>query len=195
MPASFRVLLSCGPVLLSLLSGLLLPRGGFGGGALLGLLGSGSPLPGGSFGRRTLLRLLGSGSLLPGGSFGGGALSGLLGSGSLLSDRSFSGSALLRLLASGSFGRRALLGSVVRRRRWCHPHLRSRRCMGGWRRRGRSSLHRPMKSLWCRAVLLRCCRCRLCLRVDPPDFARLRRPVPQPPANPARHGACRGHHR
>jgi len=29
MPASFRVLLSCGPVLLSLLSGLLLPLGGF----------------------------------------------------------------------------------------------------------------------------------------------------------------------
>jgi len=72
MPASFRLLLPCGNscsrALLRLLSGLL-PGGGFGGGALLGLLGGGLLSGGGlllgllggllassSFGRRALLR-------------------------------------------------------------------------------------------------------------------------------------------
>jgi hypothetical protein len=65
MPASFGVMLLCGRscsrVLLRLLSGLL-PGGGFGGRALLRLLGSGSLLPGGGFGGRALLRLLASSS-------------------------------------------------------------------------------------------------------------------------------------
>ena len=97
MPASFRLLLPCGNscsrALLRLLSGLL-PGGGFGGGALLGLLGGGL-LSGGGFGGGALLGLLGSGLLS-----GGGALLGLLGG----------------LLASSSFGRRALLRSKIRRR-------------------------------------------------------------------------------
>jgi hypothetical protein len=127
MPASFRVLLSCGSsrgrVLLRLLSSLL-PGGGFGGGALLRLLGRGGLLPGGGFGGRALLRLLGRGGLLPGGGFGGGALLRLLGSGNLL--------------PGGGFGGRALLRCMVRRRCWSHPRLRRRWCMGDRRRRANS---------------------------------------------------------
>ena len=64
MPARVRVLLlsghSCSRTLLRLLSGLL-SGGGFGRGALLGLLSSSGLLSGGGVGSRTLLRLLASG--------------------------------------------------------------------------------------------------------------------------------------
>ena len=105
-----------------------LPCGGFGC-ALLGLLGRGSPLPGGVFGGRALLRLLGNGSALPGNGFGGRPLLVLLGRGSL-----FPGGALLRLLASGGFSRRALLRCMVQRRWRSHPRFRNRRRAGGRRR-------------------------------------------------------------
>ena len=59
MPARVRVLMLrghfCSRALLRLLTGLL-SGGGFGGGALLGLLSSDGLLPGGGFGSRTLLR-------------------------------------------------------------------------------------------------------------------------------------------
>jgi len=110
MPASFRVLLSCGSsrgrVLLRLLSSLL-PGSGFGGGALLRLLGRSGLLPGGGFGGGALLRLLGHGGLLPGAGFSGGALLRLLGRGSLL--------------PGGGFGGRALLPCMVRRHCWAPP--------------------------------------------------------------------------
>jgi hypothetical protein len=90
------LLLQC-RILLGLVSGLL-PGGGFGSRALLGLLGRGSPLPGGGFDGRALLGLLGRGSTLPSGGFDGRAPLGLLGRGSLLPGGGFGG-ALLRLLA------------------------------------------------------------------------------------------------
>src|SRR5215469_12314823 len=100
MPASFRMLLSRGRsdggALLSLLG--LLPCGGFGSGALLGLLGSGGLLSCRRFRRCMLLRLL------PCGDFGSGALLGLLGSGGLLSCCRFRRCMLLRLLSCGGFG-------------------------------------------------------------------------------------------
>src|SRR6516162_7746716 len=169
MPARFRVPLppcaSRSRVLLRLLPGSVIGGrtllGLLGGGGLLAsggfsgspLLGSGCPLPGGGFGCRALLGLLGRGSLLSGGSFGGGALLRLPGS----------SGALLRLLASGGFSRITLLRSMVRRRWLSHPRFRSRRRMGGRRRRcwPRSRLHRLMNSLGGRDGLLRRCRSRL----------------------------------
>ena len=68
---------------------------------------------------------------------------------------------LLRgLLTCRGFGGGAVLGSMVGRRWRSHPRFRSRRRMGGWRRRGWrwSRLRRLMISLRCRDALLRCCR-------------------------------------
>src|SRR5215471_13702058 len=93
MPASFRMLLSRGRsgggALLCLLGPL--PCGGFGSGALLGLLGSGGLLSCCRFRRCMLLRLLSCGG------FGGEALLSLSGNGSLLSCRRFRCCALLRV--------------------------------------------------------------------------------------------------
>src|SRR5215472_893752 len=101
MPASFRMLLSRGRsdggARLCLLNGLL-SCGGFGSGALLGLLSSGSLLSCRRSRRCMLLRLL------PCGGFSSGALLGLLGSGSLLSCCNFRHCTLLRLMSCGGFG-------------------------------------------------------------------------------------------
>jgi hypothetical protein len=125
--------------LLRLLSGSrLLTRGGFAGGALLGLLGL---LTRGGFAGGALLRLLGGSRLLTRGGFGGGALLGLLRRGDIrrLAHRD-------RRMSGRRTGVRRLLGG--RRWRWARHRRRLRlRERGGAGRmpriwRGRRGLRR-----------------------------------------------------